>query len=231
MQIFCFKTPTIISCHVCLHLPLKFSRCSKFYNIVCSKKCQKLFFIILELDHAQLNCRMKVNSRHSFQNHDDYLYWIFTPKIFFSNFWLKITPSVKICVVTWQPVTVDKVLASKMDDWNWKPRFDLDLGQRCLTIILYSWCLRYFLQFFGLGLWLLDFITVLFLFAALCKSSIQYSPDGKAVLVTGNVWNNKVFFSICQMTLEAWIMYWRWKWIVDWKWIIDNIWFTSVVIH
>jgi len=72
-----------------------------------------------------------------------------------------------------------------MDDWNWKPRFDLDLGQRCLTIILYSWCLRYFLQFFGLGLWLLDFITVLFLFAALCKSSIQYSPDGKAVLVTG----------------------------------------------
>jgi len=81
--------------------------------------------------------------------------------------------------------TVDKVLASKMDDWNWKPRFDLDLGQRCLTIILYSWTLRYFLQFFGLGLWLLDFITVLFLFAALCKSSIQYSPDGKAVLVTG----------------------------------------------
>merc|ERR1712223_1087974 len=78
-----------------------------------------------------------------------------------------------------------KVLDSKMDDWNWKPRFDLDLGQRCLTIILYSWCLRYFLQFFGLGLWLLDFITVLFLFAALCKSSIQYSPDGKAVLVTG----------------------------------------------
>ena len=85
-----------------------------------------------------------------------------------------------------------------MDDWNWKPRFDLDLGQRCLTIILYSWCLRYFLQLIGLGgftTWPLDLITVLFLFGALCKSSIQYSPNGKAVLVTGDIFLNcNIFF-------------------------------------
>ena len=75
-----------------------------------------------------------------------------------------------------------------MEDWNWKPRFDLDLTQRCITIVAFSWGLGFLLQVVGLGsmtTWPLDFLTVLFLFGALCKSSIQYSPEGKGVLITG----------------------------------------------
>ena len=75
-----------------------------------------------------------------------------------------------------------------MEDWNWKPRFDLDLTQRCLTIVAFSWGLGFLLQVVGLGsmtTWPLDFLTVLFLFGAFCKSSIQYSPEGKGVLITG----------------------------------------------
>lgn len=75
-----------------------------------------------------------------------------------------------------------------MEDWNWKPRFDLDLTQRCVTIVAFSWGLGFLLQVVGLGsmtTWPLDFLTVLFLFGALCKSSIQYSPEGKGVLITG----------------------------------------------
>ena len=38
------------------------------------KSAKKIFItsILLELDHVQLNCRLKVNSRNSYQNHDDY---------------------------------------------------------------------------------------------------------------------------------------------------------------
>jgi len=76
--------------------------------------------------------------------------------------------------------------------WNWNPRYDLDLLQRCLTIIahsiLYRLVLGPILKFIWLD-WLvgtpLDFITILLLIGALCKSSIQLNPKGKSVLITG----------------------------------------------
>ena len=82
---------------------------------------------------------------------------------------------------------------SKMDNWNWKPRFDLDLAQRTLTIISISWLTRLVIQnsiFHCIGLsWIaeqpLDFCTVILIIWAFCKSSVQFNPDGKAVLITG----------------------------------------------
>ena len=78
--------------------------------------------------------------------------------------------------------------------WNWNPRFDLDLLQRCLTIIahsiLYRMVLGPFLRFIWLD-WLvgqpLDLITILLFIGALCKSSIQLNPKGKSVLITGEI--------------------------------------------
>ena len=79
-----------------------------------------------------------------------------------------------------------------MDDWHWTPRFDLDLIQRCLTIVVSSTVTKIvsssILQYIGLD-WIiqvpLDLLTILLLIASLCKSSLQYSPNGKSVLITG----------------------------------------------
>ena len=78
--------------------------------------------------------------------------------------------------------------------WNWNPRFDLDLLQRCLTIIAYSILCRLILGSFLQYLWLdwivgqpLDLLTILLLTGSLCKSSLQLSPEGKSVLITGRI--------------------------------------------
>ena len=79
-----------------------------------------------------------------------------------------------------------------ISQWNWNPRFDLDLLQRCLTIIAHSILCRLilgpFLQYVGLD-WIvgqpLDLLTILLLVGSLCKSSLQLSPEGKSVLITG----------------------------------------------
>ena len=85
-----------------------------------------------------------------------------------------------------------------MQDWNWKPRLDLDLFQRLLCIVAFGWFSNYLLQVVGLGggfiTWTLDFATVLCLFGALCKSSLQYSVNGKAVLITGTQYSFMFFF-------------------------------------
>ena len=88
--------------------------------------------------------------------------------------------------------TFGKFSIPKMDDWHWTPRFDLDLIQRCLTIVVSSTVTKIvsssILQYIGLD-WIiqvpLDLLTILLLIASLCKSSLQYSPNGKSVLITG----------------------------------------------
>jgi hypothetical protein len=81
-----------------------------------------------------------------------------------------------------------------MEDWNWKPRIDNDLIQRCVTIIGFSWVLGLVLEpivglfgIYGLVKLALDLGTVLLLAGAICKASIQYSSKGKAVLITGEL--------------------------------------------
>lgn len=72
---------------------------------------------------------------------------------------------------------------------HWKPRLDLDLFQRCLFIILFSWmlaCLSSYICFFSLGNSVFyEILTTVALAAAIMKSSLQYSAQGRAVLITG----------------------------------------------
>ena len=89
--------------------------------------------------------------------------------------------------------------------WNWNPRFDLDLLQRCLTIIAHSIIYRLVLGPFLRFIWLdwlvgqpLDLITILLLIGALCKSSIQLNPKGKSVLITGEI---TIFINYFNLTI------------------------------
>ena len=76
-------------------------------------------------------------------------------------------------------------------DWRWNPRLDLDLAQRCLFIVAASWSTSTLLSavlpsFVMLILsTLIDIVTVGALIVAIAKSSIQLTPNNKAVLVTG----------------------------------------------
>ena len=83
-----------------------------------------------------------------------------------------------------------------MEDWNWKPRYDSDLTQRCLTIVGLSWIFKLValpaLSVIGLQCLVhfpLELATTLLLFGAILKSSLQFSPQGKAVLITGKKMN------------------------------------------
>ena len=80
-------------------------------------------------------------------------------------------------------------------NWRWNPRFDLDLAQRCLFILVTSWLtsstiltstmLPTFLTTFTATF--VDGVAIIALIVAIAKSSIQLTPDNKSVLVTGEV--------------------------------------------
>jgi hypothetical protein len=71
-------------------------------------------------------------------------------------------------------------------NWKWNPRLDLDLGQRCLFIILASWTF-WWLSSYILSTTLFTFIIMIpALIVAVAKSSIQYLPDERSVLITGS---------------------------------------------
>ena len=79
-----------------------------------------------------------------------------------------------------------------MTDWRWNPRFDSDLYQRCLTIIvmasLAKITLCHFCPFLLIQEWIVfgaDMAALLLLVAAFAKSSLQLNPEGKSVLITG----------------------------------------------
>ena len=88
-----------------------------------------------------------------------------------------------------------------MLDWNWNPRFDLDLLQRSLTIIAWSVVskavLVKILSIFALENYVifpLDLISVLLLIGGFVKSSLQLNPKGKSVLITGNSTSKRSIF-------------------------------------
>ncbi len=75
-----------------------------------------------------------------------------------------------------------------MANINWNPRFDLDLIQRVVTIILYSWFGRLVSSWICLGCFkpAIDVLTLILLGLAVARSSLQYTARGKAVLITGS---------------------------------------------
>ena len=73
--------------------------------------------------------------------------------------------------------------------WSLNPRFDLDLWQRCLFILAISRALSYTTSPIlpECLMTFLDIITICILIAAVAKSSVQYHPEGRAVLITGKL--------------------------------------------
>ena len=73
--------------------------------------------------------------------------------------------------------------------WKWNPHYDLDLAQRCLFILGFTWVSNWVLQVtllnYLFGDYLVHLIATIALLMAMVKSSLQLSPKGKSVLVTG----------------------------------------------
>jgi hypothetical protein len=81
--------------------------------------------------------------------------------------------------------------------WKWNPRCDLDLWQRCLFIVAVSWAFSQLTSPIlpAFTVVLADILTIFALVAAVAKSSIQYQPKGKAVLVTGKyLTSNQIYW-------------------------------------
>ena len=82
------------------------------------------------------------------------------------------------------------VLSLLMSDWKWNPRYDLDLAQRCLfivgftytTSILFNWT---FISYLISDLQLFMMMTMA-LGMAVVKSGMQLCVGDKCVLVTGD---------------------------------------------
>ena len=78
-----------------------------------------------------------------------------------------------------------------MSDWRWNPRYDLDLAQRCLfivcftytTSVIFNWT---FLNYLVSDLQLFLLMTVS-LGMAMVKSAMQLPMGEKSVLVTGTL--------------------------------------------
>ena len=75
--------------------------------------------------------------------------------------------------------------------WDWRLRLDLDVAQRCLFIVCFSYGILFvcnslpsFLCFW-ISPWFVELGMTVALVLAVAKSAAQYSPKGKAVLVTG----------------------------------------------
>ena len=76
-----------------------------------------------------------------------------------------------------------------VSSWKWNPRYDLDLVQRCLFILFFTWFTNWLFQLTFLnyifGNYLVHLGSTIALLMALAKSSIQFSPKEKSVLITG----------------------------------------------
>ena len=77
-----------------------------------------------------------------------------------------------------------------ISSWKWNPRYDLDLAQRCLFILFFTWATNWVLQSTFLnyifGDYLVHLAATIALLLAIAKSSLQLSPKRKSVLVTGS---------------------------------------------
>ena len=86
-------------------------------------------------------------------------------------------------------------LKNTIGHWNWNLRFDLDVIERCLVVIVSSYTVYCTLNLFPecLGLWMLKSFLELWMticiLLAIARSSVQLSPKGKAVLITGKELN------------------------------------------
>ena len=82
-----------------------------------------------------------------------------------------------------------------VSSWKWNPRYDLDLAQRCLFILCFTWFTNWVFQLTFLnyifGNYLVHLGGTVALLMAMAKSSFQLSPKEKSVLVTGNYRNNE----------------------------------------
>jgi len=76
-----------------------------------------------------------------------------------------------------------------MSDWKWNPRYDLDLGQRCLFILSFTYATSLFLNFTFLNYLVSDLhlfiLMTIALGLAFAKSAMQLPLGEKSVLVTG----------------------------------------------
>ncbi len=79
-------------------------------------------------------------------------------------------------------------------EWIWNPRFDLDLVQRCLTIILFSWIAGTISTCFLFGVLksTIDICTMTALGLAIAKNSLQFCAKEKSVLITGKVTKHRI---------------------------------------
>ena len=77
-----------------------------------------------------------------------------------------------------------------ISSWKWNPRYDLDLAQRCLFILSFTWATNCVLELtflnYVFGDYLVHLVATIALLLAIAKSSLQLSPKRKSVLVTGN---------------------------------------------
>ena len=82
-------------------------------------------------------------------------------------------------------------MLSSLFGFEWRPRFDGDVIQRCLTVWFLSrivlailnslpMCIGFWVENSCIELW-----TTIILVAAILKSSLQLPVDNKAVLITG----------------------------------------------
>ena len=87
--------------------------------------------------------------------------------------------------------------------WKWNPRYDLDLAQRCLFIVGFTWISDWAYNLMFLNYLFGDSVVHLLgtaaLLMAIAKSSLQLPPKGKSILVTGK----KLFNSLWK---AAWIL-------------------------
>jgi len=76
-----------------------------------------------------------------------------------------------------------------MSDWRWNPRYDLDLAQRCLFIVGFTYATSTFFYWTFLSYLISDFNLFLIMTAvlgmAVAKSGMQLPTSDKSVLVTG----------------------------------------------
>ena len=92
----------------------------------------------------------------------------------------------------------NKPLLQIMDisTWKWNPRYDLDLAQRCLFIVGFTWISDWVYNLMFLNYLFGDSVVHLLgtaaLLMAIAKSSLQLPPKGKSILVTGK----KLFHSL-----------------------------------
>ena len=76
-----------------------------------------------------------------------------------------------------------------VSSWKWNPRYDLDLAQRCLFILCFTWFTNWIFQLTFLnyifGNYLVHLGATIALLMAMAKSAFQFSSKEKSVLITG----------------------------------------------